>query len=491
MRRISISIVIASVVLLVAAVTRLGPHHGPQQSSAAVGDSSELYPSAFHAQPGPRANGPNVILISIDTLRADHMSLYGYERPTTPRIDAFAAGARVFDRAYATSPLTSPSVVSMLTGLYPNHHGIRLLWQKVDAGSITIADHLRRAGYHAAAIVSNIVLSGPACGLNLRFDEYDDRVEEPESNRPDMLERSARPTTDAAIEWLHQRRFGDKPFFLWVHYIDPHGPYTPPADAPADFRHEQPLPIDAERIADYVREPDLTDGLEYVDRYDEEIAAVDREVGRLLDALARSGIGEDALIILTADHGEQMMEGEYEYFCHGLDVDQSLIHIPLIVRHPSVPTGRIPHTVSLTDVTPTILAVTGLPVPDRLDGRSLAGEIALRPAYAEGRDSSGTGGLQRAFIYPGSKVVVQHGRSNVVKRAWGFDLGADPNEKSPLAVDSADPAYGALVDMVAAEVHPGGIPAVYAQGENPTAVTASGLDEDTRRALDALGYIRD
>jgi arylsulfatase A-like enzyme len=490
MRRLAFTIAVFAVVLLVAAVAHVGPIYGPNETVAATRTGESLLPQAFFSDRGPQIDRPNVVLISIDTLRADHMSLYGYHRPTTPHIDRFASGTRVFDRAYATAPLTSPSVVSMLTGLYPYHHGVRLLWQKVDARNITVADYLRRAGYYAGAVVSNIVLSRSACSLDLRFDDYDDRVDEPEPNRPGMFERSAARTTDAAMQWLRDRRPTDQPFFLWVHYMDPHGPYTPPADAPADFHHDQPRPIEVDRIASYVRVPGLNDGLEYVDRYDEEIATTDREVGRLLEALAEAGLLERAIVVITADHGEQMMEGDYEYFCHGLDVDQSLVHVPLIVRGPSVPPARVPHPVSLVDVTPTILDMVGLELPGGLDGRSLAGTIAQRPAYAEGRDSGGSGGLRRAFIYRACKIVVEHGKSNVPNQAWAFDLESDPHETSPLPVDPSDPAYGALADMIRDEVNPGGFPTEYAHGENPMALTPSGLDEQTRQALTALGYVR-
>ena len=330
----------AAVVVLAAVALRVGLRRGEAGTASGALGTADLFPEAFPQIKVDPVAGPNVLLICIDTLRADHMSLYGYHRRTTPGIDEFSTRCRVFDRAYASAPFTAPSVVSMLTGLYPYRHGVRLLWQRVEKDSITVADHLRRAGYQTAAVVSNLAVSDRACGLGARFDHYDDQVDEPEPHRPFMLERRAQRTTDAAIVWLTKQRSGDRPFFLWVHYIDPHGPYRPPRGAPRDFVHDAPQPVDPERIAPYVSEPGVTDGLDYVDRYDEEIAYADREVRRLLDAMADLGLADDALTILTADHGEQMMDGPSQFFCHGFDVREAVIHIPLLIRGRCVTCGR-------------------------------------------------------------------------------------------------------------------------------------------------------
>jgi len=269
----------------------------------------------FHSVEVPPADGPNILFICVDTLRADHVGLYGYHRDTTPRIDAFFGQGRVYERAYSASPSTGPSVVSMLTGLYPHRHGVRVLCQRIPANAITFVDHLRRAGYQTAAVISNAVLADTASGIGDRFDHYDDTVDEQEPFREAMFERSAARTTDAAIRWLTNARHPSRPHFLWVHYIDPHGPYRPPVDKPVDFEHEAARWIDPERVPTYSREADLYDGNEYVDRYDEEIAYTDREVGRLLDAYAKSGQVDHTLILFTSDHGESMMEHEH-WFRH-------------------------------------------------------------------------------------------------------------------------------------------------------------------------------
>jgi choline-sulfatase len=198
---------------------------------AAILAISRRPPSALEAYPQSQTadlTSPDVLLICVDTLRADHVGLYGYARRTTPRIDAFFSSGRVFESAYAAAPVTTPSIVSALTGLYPHRHGVRLLMQRIAPELATVADYLRQAGYQTAGVVSNAVLTDKATGLGERFGFYDDFVDEREGFREEMYERRAARTTDAAIRWLSHERDADRPHFLFVHYIDPHGPYRPP-----------------------------------------------------------------------------------------------------------------------------------------------------------------------------------------------------------------------------------------------------------------------
>jgi arylsulfatase A-like enzyme len=442
----------------------------------------------FGAASKDEANGNNVLLVTIDTLRPDHLGMYGYSRMTSPNMDAFAKECTVFTRAYSTAPLTTPSIVSMLTGFNPNRHGVRLLWQPIDGDTITVVDHLHRAGYETAAVVSNIVLGNEASRLGERFGFYDETVDEPEANRPDMLERCASRTTDAAIRWLQNRREPNRPFFMWVHYIDPHGPYDAPSDAPVDFTHEKPVPVEIERIAEYVRDAELNDGAEYVDRYDEEIAYTDREVGRLLDAFDALKLEQAPLTIITSDHGENMMEG-HSYFSHGYDVNDAVIRIPLIVRHPSIKPGPSNRITSIADLTPTILKFVGLPVPPNLDGIGLDQQRSDRSVYAEGLDSGGSGGLHRALISDDTKTVVQHGRSNIPRERWQFDLILDPQEQNRLPVAEASPAFVRLSQLIRSDPDPGGRPAQLANDEHFHGPVAGNADAKTMRALRSLGYV--
>lgn len=434
----------------------------------------------------PAADRRNILLVCVDTLRADHVGLYGYHRATTPRIDAFFRSGRVFEYAYATAPVTTPSMVSALTGLYPHRHGMRLLMQRISPEVNTVVDDLRRGGYETAAIISNAVLTHEASGLGDRFDFYDDAVDEREPFREEMLERNAARTTDAAIDWLRQERDNDRPHFLWVHYIDPHGPYRPPADKPADFAHDVPVTIDPDRVPEYGREPGLTDGAEYVDRYDEEIAYTDREVGRLLDEYARLGLAESAAIILSSDHGESLMEHEH-WFRHQMNVYEEMVRVPLAIRNAGVASGRVSVPVSNADIGPTILALAALPVPRGLDGRSLLGEIVARDILCEGRADGG--GLWRGLINRRHKTAVRHGMSNVIRESRAFDLRTDPGELRPLPVSDGDPTLTFLVELIASDPDPGGVPQGYDAGELPAPGVAEPLSDDMRRRLESLGYI--
>jgi len=181
-------------------------------------------------------------LITVDTLRADHLGMYGYSRDTSPNIDRWFADSRVYQRAYATEAATAPSVASILTGRLPQHHRVRLFYQLLGREIPALPDILAGAGYQTAAVVSNLVLTDEAMGMASRFDSYDDFVDEPEPSR-EVWERNARRTSDAAIGWLDDQRDPARPSFLWVHYMDPHGPYQAPEDRSTNFEHDRPLPF--------------------------------------------------------------------------------------------------------------------------------------------------------------------------------------------------------------------------------------------------------
>ncbi len=469
-------VVIVPIVLLALAV----PHVAESFGGSTV--------DRFYAVKVSPVKGPNVLLISVDALRADHVGLYGYHRSTTPRVDAFFGRGRVYERAYATSPSTGPSVVSILTGLYPHRHGVRVLCQRISPDVVTVVDHLRRAGYEAAAVISNAVLANSASGLGDRFDYYDDDVDEREPFRKEMFERSAARTTDAAIRWLTESRHPAKPHFLWVHYMDPHGPYRPPADKPVDFSHDTPRWIDPERVPLYSREPDLYDGNEYVDRYDEEIAYADREVGRLLDAYTECALTSDALIIFTSDHGESMMEHEH-WFRHERNTYEEMIRVPLVLRHPALKAGRESIAVSTADLAPTILELVGLEVPSGLDAVSLLPSPRQRDLLCEGR--SVKRGLWRGLISETRKTSARHGRSNVIREIRAFDLRTDPRELNPLEVSNADPAYQFLNALITGDPDPAGIPRAFDEGELPSPNVAPTTDARMLQRLRQLGYIDD
>jgi choline-sulfatase len=446
-----------------------------------------------------RADAPpprplSILLITVDTLRADHLGLYGYARKTSPNVDRWFAGGWVFERAYATETSTSPSVVSILSGVLPQRHRVRLFYQRVPDATVTVADLLRARGYQTAAVVSNVVLTDEATGLASRFDWYDDFVDEKESRRQ-VWQRSATRTTDAALQWLVTRRDASRPHLLWVHYIDPHGPYEPPADAPQRFAHSGTKPVEHSRILDYQRDPAITDALDYVDRYDEEIAYCDREIGRLLDAYTRRVALEDALLIFSADHGEAMAEHEF-WFTHSYDLYEGIARVPLALRIPGRDAERFSVPVSLVDLLPTMLELTGAPVPAGLDGVSLlrfAGEEpdAARPVYVEATDFSGKA-QRRALIGKDRKWVVQLRRpEGEVTRRYRFDLDTDPGETTFLPWDEADAARGAeLVRIAGSDPDPAGSPREFEHGRKlGSPKVRPDVSPEVREKLRALGYV--
>lgn len=428
---------------------------------------------------------PHILLITVDTLRADHTSLYGYDRDTTPHLRAFFTESRLFERAYASEANTSPSVISILSGRLPQNHGVRLLYQKVDSDLRVLPDYLNEAGYRTAGIVSNTVLTDEAIGLADRFDHFDDFVDEREEGWG-VFERVAARTTRAALSWLANQPAVEKPVFLWAHYIDPHGPYDPPHDASVDYVHETPLPIDLKRVHHGHHRFGLRDGLEYVDRYDEEIAYTDREVGRLLAGFEGLGFGDDAIILFTADHGETMMEFK-RWFAHGYHVYEPIIRVPLAIRATGLAAERIATPVSLVGVLPTILDLAGLEIPAGLDGESLAGEVRSRPIFAEATFGKGR---QWRTVIEGDRKWVAEVRADG-QRGRRLHYPVEREARPSIGWNDDDPVGRQLLSLIESDPDPAGIPAHLEKGVAITAPkVAPGLDKATLERLKALGYVQ-
>ena len=314
-------------------------------------------------------NPPNILLVTIDTLRADHLSCYGYHRRTSPTIDALAAEGVRFEQAYCTIPLTGPSHVSLFSGRYPQEHGVRINGVPIpkDSKWLYLPQILQRFGYFNAAFVSAWPLASHLTGLSPWFQIYDQDMK----RRYQFLNSSrfAEDVTPQAIAWLHNQRV--EPFFLWVHYFDPHAPYhlrKDFADPPANGKAATTPPEVSTAMKNRIR------------RYDSEISYVDHHLGLLLRALDKAGVRDSTLLILTADHGESL--GEHDYIGHGRHLYDSILRVPLILRYPGrIEPGKvIDNPVSLLDVTPTILELSGLTqrqpsIPANFVGRSLAGAI--------------------------------------------------------------------------------------------------------------------
>ena len=474
----------------------MNPQRNPQRNLKRL--TSALLPiglagsAACGTAPGDRAADVaprDILLVTVDTLRADHLSLYGYARPTSPHLDRWFAGATVFHRAYATEAATAPSVATILTALLPQEHRVRLFYQLLPDEIPTIADQLGAAGYQTAAVVSNVVLTDEATGLGARFDHYDDFVDERESRRA-VWERNASRTTDAALAWLRGGRDRDRPHFLWIHYIDPHGPYRAPTGRPATFAHEGFRAVEPSRMLSYQIESDVADALDYVDRYDEEIAYCDREIGRLLDAYAELGLADDAVIAFTADHGETMIEREY-WFTHQYHVHEPIVRVPLMLRLPGAPPRQVPEPVSLIDLAPTLMRQAGVAVPESAGDRSLLTE-SRSPVYAEATSFAGDG-QRRTWIDGDRKWVLQVSRPAGEPMArWWHDLAEDPDETQRNAWSAEDTQRAEfLMTLAATDPDPGGAPVDPVFGTQLDAPKVrAGLDAEQLEALRHLGYVR-
>lgn len=293
----------------------------------------------------------NVLLVTLDTTRADHLSCYGYPEPTTPVIDRLASEGLLFTRVFTTNPITLPAHTSLMTGTYPIFHGVRdnstfVVREDLD----TLAETLAGRGYETGAVVGAFVLDR-RFNLDQGFGTYDDQVgegwsldemQERDANAFGFAERKANLVTAAGLRWLAARN-ASKPFLLWLHYFDPHQPVNPPEP------HHSAFPV----------------------RYDAEIAFADEQLGKILDELKRRGDYDRTLIVVAADHGEGLFDhGEPT---HSLLIYDSTMHVPLVMRVPGGPRGqRLDVLASLVDVFPTVADLLGVPVPGQVQGHSLA-----------------------------------------------------------------------------------------------------------------------
>ncbi|MHC4607797.1 MAG: sulfatase-like hydrolase/transferase, partial [Planctomycetota bacterium] len=317
-------------------------------------------------------------------------------------------------------------------------------------------------------------------------DHYDDFVDEKESARPKWERRAAR-TPDAALAWLHTHRDAKRPLFLWIHYIDPHGPYRPPGDWEPTFRSERSRPVSEGRVLSYQLDPTVEDAYVYVDRYDEEIRYVDRHIGRLLD-----GYGprlEEATVLFTADHGETMIEQEL-WFAHGHQVYESIVRVPLLLREPGRPPRRIDAPAHGTDLAPTILRAAGAEVPDGIPPVDLRNAEGMADDRLILVDTSLAYGQWTAAVRGDRKRMLRvRGRNREVVEGRGYDLAGDPHETRPLEWDPDDPLAKALLERVQSDPDPSGIPEEYAKGMKLSAPkVAPGASEEMLEKLRALGY---
>ncbi len=368
-----------------------------------------------------RAGGrpPNVVVYLVDTLRADHLGLYGYGRPTSPVVDRWAAGGIVFEQAYAPSSWTRPSVVSLLSGLDPIRHGVEDRLDVIPGDIRLLSEQLRSSGYTTFAAVTNPNVL-PEWGFDQGFDVFEDL---------DPHGHGAR--ADAVSDWVLRRLpelAARQPFLLYLHLIDPHSPYDPPPPFDERFPRSPALP------------PSLSIG-----RYDGEIAFVDTEFGRMLDSFGQHGLADDTLVVFLSDHGEELMD--HGNVGHGFTLFEEVVRVPLVMRLPHAAHAgtRIDARVSLIDVFPTILGLLGLPPAPDVDGRDLGPLLAgeARPSGLEARDlflslyTTGTRSNLVRGVVSGSYKYLRRSRPTASEEL--FELDRDPDETENRA-DTDGPA---------------------------------------------------
>ncbi len=376
---------------------------------AAAGACCALALTACRSQapaPAQALHARHLVIVTIDTLRADHVGAYGDTRAATPHLDALARTGAMASEASAQVPLTRPSHVAIFTGELPTQTGIRDNISPAVLPSVPLlAEVLKKAGFATGAFVSSVVLDASS-GLGRGFDKYDDDFEGPVGTAQflNTLQEKGDVTTAQAISWLETTRAGapDARVFLWLHLYEPHDPYEPPEPYASRFR-ERP--------------------------YAGEVAFADDLLGRLDAALARLGLTDDTALLVTSDHGEGL--GDHGETLHGFFVYQSTLHVPFFVRAPGVAPGtRLTNAVQLVDVFPTSLELLGVPLPGaKLAGRSLAG--ALRGESAGPQNSVYAESLVPLLHFGWSDLrVMREGRFKYIQapRPELYDLGTDRGE---------------------------------------------------------------
>lgn len=441
---------------------------------------------------------PDIIFILIDTLRADHLGCYGYPQPTSPTIDDIASRSIVFTSAIAPAPWTVPSIASIFTSVYPSDH--RVLYHTASGKALagpqatnalsnqfdTLAEQLKAAGYFTAAFIANPWIDR-RFGYAQGFDEF-------EVIRKGGGYRTGDVVNQHVLEWLRTHPVR-QPLFLYVHYMDVHGPY----DAPAEFRKVfvEPLRARAERgelttlhasgravsprsTADVDHK--LAGFLEYwVARYDACIRFVDSNVSELRNGLHNLGRWDSAVVVITADHGQEL--GEHGGSAHGFTLFDDQLAVPLIIRRPGDhKSDPINATVSLLDLTPTLCDLAGADVPERAIGRSLISMLndaaKRRPAYAfsEGVRDDPT----QASVQLGRRKLIANSETGEMTF---YDLALDPTEQSPIHVPPDD-SYAQLSAAMRRWLH-------RARASDANDAPTVTIDPDLERTLKSLGYLQD
>lgn len=443
---------------------------------------------AFAADaPGAR---PHVILISMDTTRADFLGCYGHPWCATPALDAFAAEAICFEDCMTAAPSTLAAHTTMMTGNHPHRHGVPRNRFVAHEDNRTLAEILKEDGYRTAAFIAGFPLHR-RFGLMQGFDHYDDTL--PEADHPDaeQCQRPANEITDAVLRYLDSDP-ADGPRFLFIHYFDPHLPYAPPPPFDTQFARNAEEEVRKRFNIRTSQTPPPVGGTEMVGRYAGEVAFMDREIGRLFAGLRDRGLLDKALTLVTSDHGESLLDN-IPFFDHGANVYQSVMRIACMFRLPGGLRGglRVAGPVSNTDFLPTILRQVGIGVPEGIDGGiiDLNAETIKPPKDAVfGQATKPSTVADAADPWPNRRkaAVIRQGGLVFIQTPYlgtceCYDLAQDPKERRNLALRPG------------MEIHFTGLKArlnAWVDSASPLPLRCEEEDAvETRKRLEALGYV--
>jgi len=436
--------------------------------------------------PAPQKNSPytpcqgcNVILITIDALAAGHVGAYGYPRNTTPNIDRISRNGVLFKNAYTQWPMTSQSLASMMSGRYPYEIGVMKLRTKVPDKTLMLAEILKSEGYYTSGFVGNVNLA-KSFEFDQGFDEYHEMWSEFDPKLTKFPISSWYPAgkiNEEVMPWLKGRT--GKRFFLWIHYIDPHQPYWPPAPFNNSFVGDK-LYGDGKIIPwskvlkfyPYLPRGKPVDVSYLISQYDGEVAYADSNVGEFLLEIEAQGLLKNSVVIITADHGEGMDEHD-PYFGHGIGLYNSQLKVPLIIYSPGVEPRVVETPVGLVDVVPTVLGILGKNIASkRLSGRSLI------PAMV-GQDFSEDVFSESHGLYSVVEGDFKLIASKKNKAKTLFNLQSDPAELNPV-VDNA------LTERLSKKIE------AYSKKEKTSKISSQPvkeMDETIKGQLEALGYM--
>jgi arylsulfatase A-like enzyme len=424
----------------------------------------------------PESGRPNVLVVTIDTLRADHLSSYGYGRPTSPNLDRLILNGTHFTQARTVEPLTNPAIGSMVTSLYPHEHGGSRNGLRMRTGLPSLPKALQARGYRTAAFMGNWTLRDKLSGLGEHFDEYEEVLTRRRWFGLIRGEATAEDLTSEALTWLEEQRSTrpEQPFLLWTHYTEPHAPYR----AQREFLGGLGLSTQRRELTD-------------ADRYDSEIAYVDHWIGELVRGLEEMSLMEQTVIVIAADHGESL--GEHGYWGHGRHLYEPTLHIPMALYWPGqIPAREIAAPALNIDIAPTLLSLLGFSPPAGFHGFDWAGVLAggeppadrvtryqaHRGAVLSKHDSDlarQSGLLAVGTMYRDQKEIFRVEKGQRMR----FDLADDPRELASNVAPKDEPSEG-LLDWM--RIVYDGLASLDVTPPQP-------LDDESIEQLRSLGYV--